>query len=155
MKRHVFILASLLGQSLLGQSGQGQIFRVEPVHSKVYTVTYRSADELAAKALQVARSQLLSDSSAGSVPKGGELTVIVRGTTIYSANPKNYAVIVLDEQGREIVRTNGSDVTPEPTSHGWLGAIVIGIPEQLGNLSTVYVVNTGSGYREEFRIRRG
>jgi hypothetical protein len=146
----LFALTVLWLQSALGN------FRVEPENGPIYQVQYKSAVELAATATRVAQSLMLSPTDAAakisSVPKGGEIVAIIHATNIYAAMGTNFTVIVQDDQGRELLRTTGSDAIPEHGPRGWTSAIVVNLPQPIGNSTIVFVVNSKSGYREQFRI---
>jgi hypothetical protein len=142
------------------QLQQSARFRVEPIDARlgVYKLTYKSAGELADKQQAVAQGLMLSEERTNarisSVPQGGEITLIHRGTDIYSTMTKNITMIVADKQGNEILRKTGDDHIPEPSGHGWIAAMIVTLQQPIDDSVTVYVVNNNSGYREQFRIQR-
>jgi hypothetical protein len=89
-----------------------------------------------------------------SVPQGDEVTLIHRGSDIYSTMTKNLTVIITDKQGNEILRKTGNDNIPEPSERGWIAAMIVALQQPIDDSVTVYIVNNQSGYREQFRIQR-
>jgi hypothetical protein len=124
----------------------------------VGSLEYTSPEQLAEKEKRVAEGLMLSASETqsrqNSVPKGGTLTVIIHGTTIYSTMTKNYTVIILDEHGGEILRKTGDRHIPTPSAHHWISSMIIDLPQPIARSVSVYVVNNNSGHREEYTVRR-
>jgi hypothetical protein len=146
--------------SQLRQSGGSAHFKVEPIDARLgaYKLTYKSAEELADKQQAIAQGLMLSEEQRNArislIPQGGEITLIHRGSDIYSTMTKNLTVIVTDKQGNEILRKTGNDNIPEPSERGWIAAMIVALQQPIDEPVTVYVVNNNSGYREQFRIQR-
>jgi hypothetical protein len=100
-------------------------------------------------------TEAATQSRLAQVPRGGRLTAIVEGLSVYDANPKNFTVIVLNSHGNELQRRVGNDHIPEPiTPARWVGAIMVDLQEPISDSIFVYVVYNDSGHREEYEISR-
>lgn len=87
---------------------------------------------------------------------GGMLSLTYYTSTVGSANPQYWEIIVEDLEGNEITRTRGRPGVPNYTVvHGatfWYDVLAVPIHEQPNGPFHVFVYDDISGYSSQFRI---
>jgi hypothetical protein len=122
------------------------------------SIEYESYNYLLGELEKEAEVQMFTESQRtqkrNDIPLGGEIIVHICELTIGAANTKYFTVIV-EENGKEIIRENGRDNIPEvPRSPGgcWWNLMIVYIDKSVEHPLKVYVIDELSNKRYEYTI---
>lgn len=126
-------------------------------------VTYKHPNTLHAEAIHRADNGAWSESRKKAeldrISKGGTLTIKIKGHTIESANTRWWEFVVYSPDGKEALRTSGSNNIPEYTTseYGttWWNYQIIDLPELYNGTFRLLVVDNLSTQHAEFTINPG
>ena len=91
------------------------------------------------------------------LPKGGMIAVSLERRSIDSANTENFEYIIVNSNGKQVLRKKGEFDIPHSTyGEKWLNSDVIYVPYkiEIGDYITFYVIDNLYGYRDKFIIKR-